>query len=560
MSLKKNAKTSSRTTLNTSLSRRQLLAMGAGSLLATFPAYAQSSSGPQLVVNVLQNRHPISPLVYGMNDNPYDLNLAKEIGLPATRWGGDATTRYNWKVDATNAGADWYFMAGNGVDNPTPAKSSDEYVQKALSLGAKPIITIPIIPYINKVSQWDCSFPVSIFGPQQSVNPYVHPIVNGKQTDAGNGIRPDGSLITLTTDQILRIHLPNTPHIQSEWVQHLVQKFGSAAKGGVPIYQMDNEPFGWANTHRDVQPTQPTYRDIVQLTIPYATAVKKADPSAKILGPGDFGFAAYRGSPEKNPGGLWNAWYYLQQLHQASQQAGMRLLDIFDEHYYPTKDDGLPNNDNDPAVQAWRLRSTRSLWDPTYIENDWIGKYFGAIALIPSMKQWVAKYFPGCHVSITEYNFGGLQTLNGALVQADVLGIFGREGLYLATLWGAPKSADPGAYAFRIYRNYDGKGSRFGDIWVNSQSSDQGQLAIYGAHRVKDHAVTLVVINKTSHSLTSQLALTGFAPAPYAEVYRYCSSNLKAIEKLPNIPVTSKGFTTTYPANSITLIVLHPHG
>jgi hypothetical protein len=38
----------------------------------------------------------------------------------------------------------------------------------------------------------DCSFPVSIFGEQQKVNPYVHPTVNGKKTDAGNAKTPEG--------------------------------------------------------------------------------------------------------------------------------------------------------------------------------------------------------------------------------------------------------------------------------------------------------------------------------------------------------------------------------
>lgn len=544
---------------NAQISRRTLLAGAVGGFFAPLALQIRSrSQGPDLQVNVLLQRHPINPHIYGINGYGIDPSLAKEIRLPATRWGGDSTTRYNWKVDASNAGADWFFMAGDGKDNPVPGQSSDEYVQHALSVGASPIITIPIIQYINKVSQWDCSFPVSIFGPQQAVNPYVHPIVNGKQTDAGNGVRPDGSLITLTTDQILRIHIVNTPDFQKTWIRHLVQKFGTAAHGGVPIYQMDNEPFGWSNTHRDVHPNQPTYTEIVERTIPFAKAVKEIDPTAKVLGPGDFGFAAYRGSPEKNPGNLWNVQYYLQALHQASKQAGIRLLDYLDEHYYPTKEDGLPDNDNDPAVQAWRLRATRSLWDPTYVEKDWIGKYFGPIALIPSMKKWVSQFFPGCKISITEYNFGALNTLNGALAQADVLGIFGREGLDLATLWGSPKATDPGAYAFRIYRNYDGKGNAYGDIWVQSVSANQEELAIYGAQRLKDHALTLVIINKTASDLTSQLHLTGFHSKSTAEVYRYSGANLQAIERQSNLTVSNTGFQATYPANSITLIVLHP--
>ena len=37
---------------------------------------------------------------------------------------------------------------------------------------------------------------------------------------------------------------------------------------------------------------------------------------------------------------------------------------------------------------------------------------------------------------MTEYNFGAGDHISGGLAQADVLGIFGREGLYLGNYWG----------------------------------------------------------------------------------------------------------------------------
>ena len=122
------------------------------------------------------------------------------------------------------------------------------------------------------------------------------------------------------------------------------------------------------------------------------------------------------------------------------------------------------------------------------------------------MKAWVAQYYPGTKVAITEYNWGALDDINGALAQADVLGIFGREGLDLATIWGEPQPTDPGAYAFRMYRNYDGAGSRFGDVSVSAVSSDQGQLAVYAAQRSSDKALTVMVVNKTGEDLTSPLS------------------------------------------------------
>ena len=84
---------------------------------------------------------------------------------------------------------------------------------------------------------------------------------------------------------------------------------------------------------------------------------------------------------------------------------------------------------------------------------------------------------PGTKVAFTEYNWGGLENVNGAVAQADILGIFGKYCLDLATLWGPPDPVKqtPGLMAYEIYRNYDGKNSMFGDMELNSNSADQRQ-------------------------------------------------------------------------------------
>jgi hypothetical protein len=166
--------------------------------------------------------------------------------------------------------------------------------------------------------------------------------------------------------------------------------------------------------------------------------------------------------------------------------------------------------------------------------------------------------YPGTKLAIGEYNWGGLEDINGALAQADVLGIFGREELDLATLWAPPDSNQPGAFAFRIYRNYDGSGSKFGDTRLRASSTDQEKLAIYAAQRSSDLALTLVIINKTSGDLTSLVSLANFNPASQAQVYRYSAVNLTAIQHLSDQAVTASGFNATFPANSITLVILPP--
>lgn len=181
------------------------------------------------------------------------------------------------------------------------------------------------------------------------------------------------------------------------------------------------------------------------------------------------------------------------------------------------------------------------------------------VKLIPRMHAWVDANYPGTKLAITEYNWGGLEHINGALAQADILGIFGREGVDLATLFDSPfgsgsfKPNLPGAFAFRMYRNYDGKGSMFGDTSVQATSSAQDKLAIYAAQRGSTGALTVMVINKTNGTLRSKANLAGFQQAGSANVYRYSAMKLTSIEHLAAQTVGASDFTADFPANSITL-------
>ncbi len=510
-----------------------------------------TTNNPALTVDVGADRHPISTDIYGMNNYAIDAALAKELRIPVNRWGGDSTTRYNWLVDSANAGDDWFFTGGSGNPKPVAGAAVDKFVSNNRANGSKSILTIPIIGYVNKTSAWNCGFSVAKYGPQQQINPYIHP--NGDS--CGNGKHTDGQPIT--NNDPLDVSIVSNPSFMQGWLKHLISVHGTAAQGGVQIYQLDNEPSGWGNTHRDVHPQALSYDELRDRTYQYASMIKATDPSAKTLGPSDFGWPVYVDSGVKGDreahGGIWFAEWYLQQMRAYEQQHGVRILDYFDEHYYPAAANSPVGDAN---TQALRLRSTRSLWDSTYTDETWIGKYYPPIQLIPRFRDWVKKNYPGTKVAITEYNWGGLESLNGALAQADVLGIFGREQLDLATLWGPPKSTQPAAYAFRMYLNYDSKGSQYGDIWVRSTSTDQEQLAIYGAQRSRDGAVTLMIVNKTGTDLSAHLGIKGFSPAASASVYTYSSANLKAIIHQPDLAVSPTGFSTTYHANSITLVVI----
>lgn len=530
----------------------------------------QGVAGPALTVDLTQPTHPISPYIYGMNFA--DPILAAELNLPLNRWGGNDTSRYSYLLDTSSKGMDWFFanipyrIEEGQASRPLPEESRVErYIRANQSWGGDTIITMPMLGWMPKAEAYDCSFHIDDYPSQQAFEQY--------RNICGNGKYPDGSYITGNdpTDASAAI----APSFVTTWMNRLVSRYGTAQNGGVKFYNLDNEPMLWNDTHRDVRQTPLSYDELRDKTYAYAAAIKAVDPTALTLGPVGFGWTEYFYSAlDMAAGGAWwnnpvdrlahgnkpLAEWYLEQMAAYEATHGVRILDYFDEHFYPQNGVALNDDVSTAAIRNLRLRSTRALWDPTYGDESWIsdGTDGVPVMLIPRMKAWVDENYPGTKTAITEYNWGALDHINGALAQADILGIFGREGLDLAALWAPPSRNQPGAYAFRMYLNYDGVGSDFGDTSVHASSANQGKLAIYAATRTGDGALTLMIINKTNEVQTSTVTLNGFDPQPAAEAWLYSPANLNAIVRASDAQITSAQLTRDFPANSMTLLVLRP--
>jgi hypothetical protein len=519
------------------------------------PTPPSPTSGPALSVDAAADRHAISPYIYGINHASEELAIA--VRLPVRRWGGNSTSRFNWEIDVHNTGSDWYFE--NIPDTPDTV---DSIVEQDRRTGTESLLTMPLIGWTPKrrlnSHPYDCGFKISEYGDQDDNDGEWDP-------DCGNGMQGG---VPITGNDPTDTSKVITESFVTSWINHLTTEFGTTAEGGVMFYNLDNEPMLWNSTHRDVHPEPVDYEEIRDRTYQYGAAIKSADPTAQTLGPVVWGWCAYFYSAADGCGpGADHAAYgdfvpwYLQQMAAYESTHSERILDYLDLHYYPQANGIALSAAGNAQTQALRLRSTRSLWDPTYIDESWISDTTDKpVQLIPRMQQWVNANYPGTRLAITEYNWGALDHINGALAQADVLGIFGREGLDLATLWAPPDINDPGVFAFRMYRNYDGAGSGFGETSIHAASTDQGQLSIYAAQRDSDNALTLLIINKTGQPLTSTIALANFQPDTGAQVFRYSFANLAAIVQEANQPVASNGFTAVFPANSITLAIIPPGG
>jgi Glycoside hydrolase family 44 len=525
----------------------------------------QATTGPTLKVNVYTGRHAISRDVYGVNYA--SAALIKALRLPLVAWTGDTTTRYNYLLDTTNYGSDFYFENDpNPVADPAklPAGSSaDVFIAQNKKDGAATLMTVPMVGWTPDGRNMACGFSVAKYGAQQSVDP--------EHTDCGNGVLTGG--MDVTGNFPADTSTPIGASFDEDWVKYLVRIYGTAAGGGVKFYDLDNEPDLWFETQRDVHPIGASYDEMLAKTEATAKAVKHADPSAQTLGPVGWGWTSlfYSGLDQQTcqvttcgpvppdmaaHGGVPFATWYLRKLAAYQHKTGVRLLDYFDNHWYP-QESGVFGELDTPAEQALRLESTRMLWDPTYVDQSWIDQ---PVVAIPRMRKLVDTNYPGTKIAISEYSWGALDKIDGGLAEADVLGIFGKYGLNLAALWGQFAVTDPAAFAFRMYLNYDGKGSAFGNTSVSAASSNQADVSVYAAQRSRDHALTIIVINKTTGALSCPLSVKGLARSARAEVYQYGQADPSAIVKEPGQIFRRGRATVTLPGYSITEFVIPASG
>jgi hypothetical protein len=87
-----------------------LAALGVVATAAYLKTPIAPTANPTLSVDVTADRHPISPDIYGMNDYALEPALAKKLRIPVERWGANHTSRYNWLVDSSNSGDDFFFV------------------------------------------------------------------------------------------------------------------------------------------------------------------------------------------------------------------------------------------------------------------------------------------------------------------------------------------------------------------------------------------------------------------------------------------------------------------
>jgi hypothetical protein len=520
-----------------------------------------SFSGISVNIDVLANRHTISPYIYG-GAYPQDAAHVTDSGMTEVRWGGDATSTYNWQLGTDNAAADYYFEDYNaeGFSNGSDG-SSTQFITDVQTAGSHPLMTMVMLPWVAQSAEtsvtqggtnnYHWSFSVATFGSQCSTDYW--------NSDAGDGLEADCSTrvtnnaVTTAYYPLLDNHSQTCPAstcvYRSDWAAALATAFGS---GTCPIpysnitschfYDMDNEIEIWGSTHFDIHPNPSGYDELADVFLTEAAGLKTWDPQAVRFGPITccwwFYWNGANGNDKNAHGGVDYVPWWLNQIYWQDQISGTRTLDVFDLHAYP---DANTSGLTQTQLQALAVSIYRDYWDPTFtspsssINQPWTTNIQPNKTIpfrIPRMRAIANMIYPGTPMSFTEWSaaFASESDFSTALGDADAYGIFGRERMALASRWEAPVPTNPNYLALKLFTNYDGSHHTFGTTSVSDTNNGNPDLfSSYAALDSTGKTLTVLVLNKDpQNSAQVQFALSSFHPISFVG-YTLASSSPTSI-------------------------------
>ncbi len=477
-----------------------------------------------VAIDALNNRHTISSYVYG-GAYPQDSPTITDSGLSVVRWGGNSTSRYNWKLFTYNAANDYYFEDFNYSE--IGDGSSTQFITDVKKAGSHPLMTMVMLPWVAQSAEngtndhW--SFSVAKYGAQCSVDPY--------NTDAGDGLKTDCATTLTANPNDANVPLLDQPGIndppgsvyRNQWAAALASAFGTSPH----FYNMDNEIDIWGSTQRDVHPNPTAYNEMRDTFVTEARNLKGWDPKAMRFGPVSCCWWFYwNGANSTDKGahaGVDLLPWWLNEVYWEDKQAGVRSVDVLDVHAYP---DGPDTSTWTVAQdQALTARIYRDYWDPTYVsESGSINQNWATFLQpnktipfrIPRIRATANMIYPGTPVSFTEWSaaFAGESDFSTALGDADAYGILGRERVYLGSRWTAPSPTNPNYLALKLFTNYDGQHHGFATTSISdTNNGDPDLFSSYAALNSTGTSLTLLVLNKDpANSVQAQFTTNGFTP------------------------------------------------
>ena len=497
-----------------------------------------ASTAVNVNVDVMTNRFPISPYVYG-GAFPKNTTAITDTNTSVVRWGGNGASTYNWNLGTSNADNDYYFedFAFSALSNAADSDST-QFIKDVKAAGSNPLMTMVMLPWVAQspetsttqggVDNYHWTF--SVFQDNACSTK-----VDQYNTDAGINLKSDcATPMVASNTQINRVYFPlldgppqggDPPNsvYRNQWATALATAFGASPH----FYDMDNEIDIWGGTHVDIHPNGSGYNELRDTYLKEARNLKGWDPQAIRLGPVSCCWYFYWNLPsstdnKSNHAGIDFLPWWLNEIYWNDQIARTPSLESFDVHAYPDADTA---NLTQTQLQALATKIYRDYWDPNFTSA---AQYIvnGGFSIepldskpfrLPRLRAMINSIYPGISLSVTEWSaaFAGESDFSTALGDADAYGILGRERVYVSTRWTAPDPANPNYQALKLYTNYDGANHGFGSISVSATHDANPDLfSVYAATVPGGASVTLMVLNKDPvNAAQATFALNGFTPA-----------------------------------------------
>jgi hypothetical protein len=144
------------------------------------------------------------------------------------------------------------------------------------------------------------------------------------------------------------------------------------------------------------------------------------------------------------------------------------------------------------------------------------------------MQSHISAHYPGTSLAMLEWFFYRSGDIQGAIAAADTLGIFGKYGVYAASMWGNAsvwayrqpncndeKCVSEHAYvcvkaAWNAFRNFNGAGAQFGNTYVSTTvtdpkrtPSDERITAYASIDQGQSNRMVIMIINKSQTTAIS---------------------------------------------------------
>lgn len=454
-------------------------------LLCSSPAMGQTAV--EVKVDADAGRKTVSPYIFGKNkcisdetsfsslssSEKKEVNLMKEAGIHFTRQsGGNNSSKYNWRAHLSSH-PDWY----NNVYKHDWDASASRIMNNIPDVQAM---------FSFQLSGYAASSDAYNFD-DYSYN-YSQWWEGTSQNLAGGGVVGSGSKAEVDGDYTL--YLKEWPADSTTAILDYWKNERKLDMSKLVYWSMDNEPEIWCSTHDDL-PLEFTADEFIDKYIAVAKKARALYPDIKLCGPvaaNEWQWFKFR---EENLmiDGRYYCWleYFIKRIADEQKASGVRLLDVFDIHWYPTtstfkglmslhrvffdKDYSCPEANGLKTINGgWANISNEYIFARV---NDWLNEHFGE--------------GHGITLALTETAFKTSDPNIVALTYGSFLGTFMENGVEIFSPWEWQTGMWETVHLFSRYSK---------NISVSSSSSSANVSAFSTVSATND-SLTVILVNRS---------------------------------------------------------------